>query len=145
MKVRVLTVSLAMVTWAAAAWGGQASGDSAEARVRATVETYLHGLKHNDVASLRKAFLPEARLYFLKKDGSLGQLTQDDWYKGFAANAGKEEEGDLKIASVDITGKAASVKVEELYTGSKYTDYLNLLEIQGEWQIVNKIYVLEKR
>ena len=125
--------------------GRPGSGDSAETRVRATVDSYLFGLKHNDVESLRKAFLPEAKLYFLKKDKSLGQLTQAEWYKSFEANAGKEEEGDLKIASVDITGPGASVKVVELYPGSKYTDYLNLLEIQGEWKIVNKIYVVEKR
>jgi hypothetical protein len=145
MKLRTLAVSLAMCGLWAAALIAQAPGGSAESRVRATVDTYLYGLKHNDVASLRKAFWPEAKLFFLKKDRSLGQLTQADWYKGFEASAGKEEEGDLKIVAVDITGPGASVKVEELYPGSKYTDYLSLLEIQGEWKIVGKIYVVEKR
>ncbi len=116
-----------------------------EAGVRKTVETYLHGLKFNDVGSLKKAFLPEAKLYFLKKDGSLGQLTQEQWYEGFAKSAGQEEAGDLKIAAVDVTGAAASVKVVEVYPKSIYTDYLNLLRIGGEWKIVNKIFVVDKR
>ncbi len=145
MKLRTLPVSLAICALWAAALIAQAPGGSAESRVRATVDTYLYGLQHNDVASLRKAFWPEARLFFLKKDKSLGQLTQAEWYKGFEASAGKEEQGDLKIVAVDITGPGASVKVEELYPGSKYTDYLSLLEIQGEWKIVGKIYVVEKR
>ena len=113
--------------------------------VRETVESYLHGLKFNDVDSLRKAFYPEARLYFRKKDGTLGQVTQEQWYEGFRKNAGKEEAGDLRIAAVDVTGSAAAVKVIEVYPGSTYTDYLNLLKLGEEWKIVNKIYVAEKR
>jgi len=94
-------------------WAGQKSAD--EATVRQTVQSYLHGLKHNDVEGLKKAFWPDAKLFFVTRDGKLGQLTQEDWYKTFAASAGKEEEGDLRITAVDITGNAASVKVEEDY------------------------------
>lgn len=142
MRLRALLLGL---SFSAAAVLAQAPGGSADAAVRATVDTYLYGLKHNDVASFRKVFWPEAKLFFLKKDQSLGELTQADWYRGFEKSAGKEEEGDLRIVSVDVTGPGASVKVEELYPGSKYTDYLSLLQIQGEWKIVNKIYVVEKR
>ena len=116
-----------------------------EPLVRATVETYLHGLKFNDVESFKRAFYPEAKLFFVRKNGELGQLTQEQWYKGFAANAGKEEPGELRIAAVDITSKAASVKVIETYPGSTYTDYVSLLKLGGEWKIVNKVFTFEKR
>jgi Putative lumazine-binding len=116
-----------------------------EAKVRQTVETYLHGLKFNDVPSLRKAFYPEAKLFFVKKDGTLGQLSQEQWYKGFEGSAGKEEAGDLRIASVDLTGNAASVKVVETYPKSVYTDYISLLRLGADWKIVNKVYVAEPR
>jgi uncharacterized protein YciI len=116
-----------------------------ETLVRQTVETYLHGLKFNDVGSLKKAFHPEAKLFFAKKDGSLGQLTQEQWYSGFEASAGKEEEGRLQIVSVDITGNSASVKVREEYPKSVYTDYVSLVRLAGEWKIVNKIFVAELR
>jgi len=119
------------------------SQNSDEAAVRETVQHYLHGLKFNDVESLKKAFYPDAKLFFVKRDGQLGQLTQDQWYKGFAASAGQEEKGDLKITAVDITGNAAAVKVVEVYPNSKYTDYLSLLKFDGGWKIVNKIYVAE--
>ncbi len=114
-----------------------------EAAVRETVQHYLHGLKFNDVESLKKAFWSDAKLFFIKRDNSLGQLTQEQWYKGFVASAGKEEKGDLKITDVDITGNAASVKVVEVYETSKYTDYLSLLKFPDGWKIVNKIYVAE--
>jgi hypothetical protein len=122
--------------------GATKSNSGEEAAVRETVQHYLNGLKHNDVESLKRAFYPEARLFFVKND-QLGQLTQDQWYKGFAASAGQEEKGDLRIAAVDITGNAASVKVVEVYEKSKYTDYLSLLKFAGGWKIVNKIYVAE--
>ena len=113
---------------------------SDEAMVRDTIANYLLGLKFNDVDSLKKAFLPDAKLYFIKKNGSLGQLSQAEWYDGFKASAGKEEQGNLPIASVDITGNAAAVKVEEDYPKSHYTDYVSLLKMNGEWKIVNKIF-----
>jgi hypothetical protein len=121
------------------------SSDPQEGAVRAVVEAYLHGLKFNDVPSLRTAFWPDAKLLFVNKDGSLGQLSQEDWYKMFAGSAGKEEEGDLRISSVDITDNAASVKVIETYPKSIYVDYLNLLRLNGKWIIVNKIYTSRGR
>jgi len=124
------------------AFGGATKNNSDEQDVRETVQHYLNGLKHNDVESLKRAFYPEAKLFFVKKD-QLGQLTQDQWYKGFAASAGQEEKGDLQITAVDITGNAASVKVVEVYEKTKYTDYLSLLKFAGGWKIVNKIYVAE--
>ena len=111
-----------------------------EAQVRAVVERYLHGLKFNDTKDFEAVFWPDARLLFVKKDGSIGQLTQQDWYRMFAGAEGKEEEGTLKILSVDVTDNAAAVKVIETYPKSVYVDYLNLLHIGGEWRIVNKIY-----
>ena len=63
----------------------------------------------------------------------------------FAGSAGKEEAGDLRIASVDITDNAASVKVVETYPKSVYVDYLNLLRLNGKWIVVNKIYTIRPR
>ena len=123
----------------------QAQASTEDALVRETVNHYLHGLKFNDVESLKKAFYPEAKLFFVKRDNSLGQLTQEQWYKGFASSAGQEEKGELTITEVDITGNAASVKVVEVYEKSKYTDYLSLLKFADGWKIVNKIYVAEPK
>ena len=141
-QLRRLMCALLVVTLAPAAG---AQRPSEEAQVRQTVETYLHGLKFNDVPSLRKAFYSEAKLYFVKKDGTLGELSQEQWYKGFEGSAGKEEPGELRIASVDVTGGAASVKVVETYPKSVYTDYLSLLKLGGGWKIVNKVYVAEQK
>lgn len=144
-KFLVRMTCLLLLATVMVASGATIKRNSEETAVRQTVQHYLYGLKHNDVESLRKAFYPEAKLFFVNRDNQLSQLTQEQWYRGFVASAGKEEKGDLRITKVDITGTAASVKVEEFYDDSKYTDYLSLLKFNGAWKIVNKIYVVEPR
>lgn len=146
MKLRLLIVALLVV---AAPTVGKAQPDSTsrareDSAVRAVVERYLHGLKFNDTVSLHEAFWPEARLFAIRPNGQINELTQPKWYAMFEKSAGQEEKGDLRIASVDITGKAAAVKVVEDYPDSRYTDYLNLLRINDRWWIVNKIYTMER-
>ncbi len=135
-----LTFALMLIAISVAPTSAAPSDPSDEVMVRQTIQTYLHGLKFNDIESFKKAFYPDARLFFVKKNGTIGQLTQAEWYAGFTANAGKEEKGDLQIASLDVSGSAASAKVEEEYPDSHYTDYISLLKLNGEWKIVNKIF-----
>jgi hypothetical protein len=139
MRIARFVLVAALLTAAVHSAHGQAPA-TPDAQVRAVVERYLHGLKFNDTKDFEAAFWPDARLMFVKKDGSIGQLTQQEWYRMFAGAEGKEEQGTLAILSVDVTDNAASVKVIETYPKSVYVDYLNLLHIGGEWRIVNKIY-----
>lgn len=139
----LVATTLAFIT-AASAHAQPAA--AATQQVRTVVEHYLHGLKHNDVASLKQAFWPDAKLYFVGRNGTLGQLTQTDWYKSFEKSAGKEEAGDFRITAIEVTNDIATVKVVEDWPGnSRYTDYLSLVRFDGAWKIVNKVYTSEKR
>jgi|SRR5882724_11927761 len=142
---RFLNASICLILCAAFVLAQTTKSSGEDVAVRSVVESYLHGLKFNDVESLKKAFWPDAKLFFVKWDGTLGQLTQEQWYKGFEGSAGKEEKGDLRITAVDITDNAASVKVQEDYPTSIYFDYLSLLRLNGEWRIVNKIYTSQRK
>ncbi len=122
---------------------GSAPGDATS--VRDVVEAYLRGLRFNDVASLRRAFWQDAKLFFVDRQGHLGQLTQARWYEGFAGNAGREETVELRIASITVTRDIASVTVVEDYPNSRYTDYLSLVKFDSGWRIVNKVYTSEPR
>ena len=141
----LLTAVLLGVSAGCASEPASRTPDPQEEAVRSVVGAYLHGLKFNDVPSLRSAFWPDAKLLFVKPDSSLGQLSQEEWYRMFAGSAGKEEQGDLGIARIDVTDNAASVQVIETYPKSIYVDYLNLLRLNGKWIIVNKIYTSRPR
>jgi hypothetical protein len=144
-RLAIALLSIAVATTSARAQADRVAGAREDSAIRAVVQRYLHGLKFNDTVSLHEAFWPEAKLFAIRPNGQISELTQAKWYSMFTANAGKEEQGDLRIANVDITGNAAAVKVVEDYPGSRYTDYLNLLRINGRWWIVNKIYTMERR
>jgi Putative lumazine-binding len=122
-----------------------APASASDSAVRATVGRYLHGLRFNDTTSFHAAFWPDARLLWVRRDGSLGQLTQAEWYRGFANSAGQEEKGDLQIASVDVSGDVATARVVETYATETYVDYLSLVRVGAEWRIVNKVYTRAAR
>jgi len=139
---RGLTVGALIVAAVAMPAPGQSAD---EAAVRAVVETYMHGLKFNDVPSFQRVFWPDAKLLWRDRAGHLGQLTQADWYRGFAQVAGQEEQGTLRIAALEVYRDIASVKVIEDYPTSRYTNYLSLVNFDGAWKIVNKVYTSERR
>ena len=116
----------------------------ADARQRdavvATVKLYFQGHATGDGEYFRKAFHPDAKLFWVK-DGALAQKTAAEFAAGATGKAADDEAKRVrKVALVDITGDAAIVKVELDYPGMKIVDYLSLLQIDGRWQIVNKIF-----
>jgi hypothetical protein len=51
----------------------------------------------------------------------------------------------MRIVSIDMTGNEAVAKVADLYLGFRFTDYLSLLNIDGNWVIVNKTFYHEPK
>ena len=48
-----------------------------------------------------------------------------------------------RIASVDIEGSIATVRLElDNWTGHRFTDMFTLLKVDGEWKILSKIFYL---
>ena len=49
----------------------------------------------------------------------------------------------LEILSCEVAGKTACVKVRDKYLGSIFLDTLSFINIDGEWQIYNKLFHVE--
>ncbi len=46
-----------------------------------------------------------------------------------------------RIASIDVTGTVATVRLElENWTGFRFTDLFTLLKVDGDWKIMNKVF-----
>jgi hypothetical protein len=113
--------------------------------IQETIQNYFDGMYHSDTDRLEKAFHPDARLIGHYK-GNLVNIPLQTWLdmiKKTPAPAENGEEYDMKIVSMDVTGNAASVKVADLYTGLKFTDYLSLMKINDQWVIANKTFCHE--
>jgi hypothetical protein len=107
-----------------------------------TIQNYFEGMYYRDTARLRKAFHPKAVL-FGHFQGAWVVLPLDKWLgmvEGGPVPAESGEPFDMRIVSTDVTGRVAAVKVADLYRGLRFTDYLSLANVDGQWVIVNKTF-----
>ncbi len=112
-----------------------------EVAVRSTVEAYFEGMMQANPAALRRAFHPQARLMGLRSSGEVMVIPFDRWARSWDGRDPRDPERYVNtIVTVDIAGTAASVKTDLAWPDVHYVDYLNLLQVNGEWKIVNKIW-----
>jgi hypothetical protein len=108
--------------------------------VAATVQLYFQGHATGDGDHHRRAFHPDARLFWVK-GGALAQKTSAEFAAGASGKPADDEARRVRrIAAVDVSGDAAIAKVELLYPNARFVDYLSLLKVDGRWTIVNKIF-----
>jgi len=107
-------------------------------QVKKTVSFYLDGGTNNDFETLKKAFHKDARMKYLR-GGKYYDVNALEFFKS-RMKPGPKQKRETKIASVSITGNAASAILEIEYDTFTFTDYMNLLKIDGKWQVVNKIF-----
>jgi hypothetical protein len=101
---------------------------------------YLDGMFYADEAKLRAAFHPKCISYG-HYNGRFEEGTVDDFVtevKGQPLAPGSTYES--TIASVEITGDIAIVKVTDTWAGSRFTDYLTMAKDDGVWRIINKAF-----
>lgn len=122
-----------------------AAQDPEEAAVRAAIEHYFRGHATGQGEHFRKVFHPDSKLFFVR-DGKLAQWTSEE-YIARAAGKPAPDEAQRKrwIESVSISGDAASVKLVLDYPQVRFTDYMSMLKIDGEWKIVNKTFSQQRR
>jgi hypothetical protein len=119
---------------------GTATLDGEREAVAATVRLYFQGHATGDGDYHRRAFHPDARLFWVKS-GALAQKSSADFAAGAPGKPADDEARRVRrIAAVDVSGDAAMAKVELLYPNARLVDYLSLLKIEGRWTIVNKIF-----
>ncbi len=113
----------------------------ADKAIRQAVVDYVEGMTFGDEARLRSAFHPDAAIVG-HYNGALEWQSIDQFVAEVAAS-GVNAAGPgptYEVLSIDVAGDAASAKVSNLYAGARFTDYLSLLQHDGRWTIVNKLY-----
>lgn len=142
---RLLTLaSLVLLGAVLTAGAGRSRATAAdEAAVRAALQHYLEGHATGQADHFREAMNPEGMMYYVR-DGKLTQMTLADYIARAAAGDGKpaadEARRKRRIEFVDITGAAAVAKIVLEYPDVILTDYMELLRVDGKWQIVAKSF-----
>jgi hypothetical protein len=137
--------ALAAVVAAAGAWMSAPSED--EAAVRAALQHYIQGHATGDPAHIRLAFHPAARLFWSSAD-TLATRTSDEYIARMPGKPAADEATGIRkrtIEIVDVTGNAAVGKIVLDYPEAHIVDYMSLLKTNGEWKIINKIFMTEMK
>jgi hypothetical protein len=113
-------------------------------KINDTLQYFFDGLDNLDAETIKKAFHPDAWFFSVSEDG-LGSRPVAHWDETIKQahsdpNHLFREKSRKNIVFIDITGDAASAKVEWVFTDLMFTDYYNLLKLDGRWYIMNKIY-----
>jgi len=115
--------------------------------IQQTVQYYFDGLYQSDIAKLNRAFHQNSQVIGYFQGNLLFETLEQfiEFVRATPAPSRSGEEYDMRIVSIDMTEIEAMVKVEDLYLGFRFTDYLSLLKIDGEWVIVNKTFYHEPK
>ena len=120
----------------------------AEKEVKALIEkAYVNGAFNAlDPDAMRNGFHPDFAIFSAKGE-AISKYPIGTWADGVAKRKSDPEfdaaknKWDHNLASVDVTGGSAAVKIELSHNGKHvYTDYLSLLKFESGWKIVAKVY-----
>ncbi|MEM1337522.1 MAG: nuclear transport factor 2 family protein [Bacteroidota bacterium] len=106
--------------------------------VEKTVFYYLNGGTNNDFETLKKAFHPEATMQFIRGENYVAVNALEFFEKGI--KPGPKQNRSTVVEQINVAGNAASARLRIDYPSFYFIDYMNLLKINGEWKIVNKIF-----
>ena len=109
--------------------------------IAAVVQHYIDGAKSGKGDDMKPAFHEDATVFgYVGADLFAGPIQ-----KLFAWNDdnGAATELQVRIASIDVVGTVATVRLElDNWTGYRFTDMFTLLKVDGEWKIMNKVFHL---
>lgn len=107
------------------------------------LRSYFDGLHFGDVETLKRVFHPRA-IYACASEGPLTALTMDAYFPIVAARpspASRNETRSDEIVSVEFAGPVTALAKVRCSIGEKrFTDFLSLVRIDGDWKIVAKVF-----
>ena len=109
--------------------------------IASVLQHYIDGAKSGKGDQMKPAFHEDATIFgYVGADLFAGPIEQlFAWNDG----NGPAKELEPRIASIDVVGTVATVRLElENWTGYRFTDLFTLLKVDGEWKIMNKVFHL---
>ncbi|KPN90592.1 nuclear transport factor 2 family protein [Pseudomonas nunensis] len=101
---------------------------------------YNEGGAKADSALMKPAFNEQATMFGVDGDKLVGGAIQN-LYDVIDNVFRPSPEAKAAIVRIDIVGTAASARVDtDNVSGFRFTDFFNLLKVDGKWTIVSKIY-----
>ncbi len=106
-----------------------------------TLQHYIDGARSGKGGDMKPAFHEDANIFgYIGADLFAGPIRKlFDWHD----ENGPATELEARIASIDVIGTVATVRIDlDNWTGHRFTDLLSLLKVDGAWKIMNKVFHL---
>lgn len=103
------------------------------------MQHYMDGAKAGKGALMKPAFHDDATIFgYVGADLFAGPI--QGLYDWNDAN-GPATDIVSRIAHIEVVETVASVRLEsDNWTGIRFTDFFNLLKVNGKWKIMNKVF-----
>lgn len=102
---------------------------------------YNEGCKQAKSSIMKPAFSEQATIFGVDGDGKLTGGAIQCLFDGIDNAFHPSPEALGVIVKVDIVGTAASARIDTNdVSGFCFTDFFNLLKVEGQWTVVSKIY-----
>lgn len=102
---------------------------------------YNEGGKQADSSIMKLAFSPQATIFGVDGDGKLTGGPIKGLFDTIDSAFRPSPEAQGVIVNIDIVGTAASARIDTNdISGFCFTDFFNLLKVEGKWTVVSKIY-----
>ena len=112
-------------------------------RIKIPLENYIKAQATGNGDFIRQAFHKDARIMAFR-DGKLTNLSVEEFAARFSGKAADDESSRKRVFEIlEIIGNAAVAKIVLDYPTVKFTDFMSLLKVDGEWKIVNKSFYAE--
>ena len=116
------------------------------ASIRKVVDLYIDGVQNGNLEALHQAFHPQSSMFGYKGKDLFITPIQGlyDYIAGTTPPAKAGAVGKAytcTITSISVAGNAASVEMAmDGYHEHDFTDYFQLLKVDGRWWIVSKLF-----
>ena len=105
------------------------------------MQAYIDGARTGKGAAMKPAFHDTATIFgYVGPDLFSGAIQGlYDWNDQNGPATGIQS----RFTSVDVVGTVANVRLDtDNWTGHRYTDFFNLVKIDGQWKVVSKVFYL---
>lgn len=109
--------------------------------IEVAIQHYMDGAIAGKGDLMKPAFHADATIFgYVGEDLFAGPIQNlYDWNDSNGPATGLV----ARIVSIDLVGSVASARVEsDNWTGHRFTDFFNLLKVDGQWKIMNKVFHL---
>lgn len=105
------------------------------------LEKYNNGGKQADSSIMKPAFSSEATIFGVDAEGKLTGGPIQGLFDVIDSAFRPSPEAQGGIVNIDIVGTAASARIDTNdISGFCFTDFFNLLKVDGKWTVISKIY-----